>query len=444
MQIQLSDNFNYSRILRFTIPSVLMLVFTSIYGVVDGFFVSNFVNKTAFTAINFIWPYMMILGAAGFMLGTGGSALISKILGEDGGETKRANKTFSMLIYVAIAVGMILALTGVITVRPVAALLGAEGDMLEDCVLYGIVLSISLPAFLLQNMFQSLFVTAEKPKLGLYVTVIAGVTNMVLDALLVAVFPMGLLGAALATAMSQVAGGIIPLFYFARQNKSLLRLVPARPDFPALGRICFNGSSELLSNISMSVVGMLYNAQLMHYAGEDGVAAYGVLMYVNFIFISAFIGYAVGISPVIGYHYGAGNSDELRSLRRKSTVIILITSFAMFVLSELLAYPLSYMFVGYDEALLDMTLRGFRIYSFCFLFAGLAIFISSFFTALNDGLTSAILSFARTIVIQVAGVLLLPLWLHLDGIWLSVVISDMLSLLLGIIFLLAYKKKYKY
>lgn len=444
MQIQLSDNFNYSRILRFTIPSVLMLVFTSIYGVVDGFFVSNFVNKTAFTAINFIWPYMMILGAAGFMLGTGGSALISKILGEDGGETKRANKTFSMLIYVAIAVGIILALTGVITVRPVAALLGAEGDMLEDCVLYGIVLSVSLPAFLLQNMFQSLFVTAEKPKLGLYVTVIAGVTNMVLDALLVAVFPMGLLGAALATAMSQIAGGIIPLFYFARQNKSLLRLVPARPDFPALGRICFNGSSELLSNISMSVVGMLYNAQLMHYAGEDGVAAYGVLMYVNFIFISAFIGYAVGISPVIGYHYGAGNSDELRSLRRKSTVIILITSFAMLVLSELLAYPLSYMFVGYDEALLDMTLRGFRIYSFCFLFAGLAIFISSFFTALNDGLTSAILSFARTMVIQVAGVLLLPLWLHLDGIWLSVVISDMLSLLLGIVFLLAYKKKYNY
>ena len=316
--------------------------------------------------------------------------------------------------------------------------------MLEDCVLYGIVLSISLPAFLLQNMFQSLFVTAEKPKLGLYVTVIAGVANMVLDALLVAVFPMGLLGAALATASSQVLGGIIPLFYFARKNGSLLRLVPALPDFPALGRICFNGSSELLSNISMSVVGMLYNAQLMHYAGEDGVAAYGVLMYVNFIFISAFIGYAVGISPVVGYHYGAGNTDELKSLRRKSTVIILITSVAMFALSELLAYPLSYMFVGYDEALLNMTLRGFTIYSFCFLFAGLAIFISSFFTALNDGLTSAILSFARTIVIQVAGVLLLPIWLHLDGIWLSVVISDLLSMLLGIAFLLAYKRKYSY
>ncbi|MBR7116534.1 MAG: MATE family efflux transporter [Clostridia bacterium] len=444
MQIQLSDKFNYSRILRFTMPSVLMLVFTSIYGVVDGFFVSNFVNKTAFTAINFIWPYMMILGAAGFMLGTGGSALISKILGEDGGDSKRANKTFSMLIYVSIAVGIILALTGIFTVRPVAALLGAEGAMLEDCVLYGIVLSISLPAFLLQNMFQSLFVTAEKPKLGLYVTVIAGVANMVLDALLVAVFPMGLLGAALATASSQVLGGIIPLFYFARKNGSLLRLVPALPDFPALGRICFNGSSELLSNISMSVVGMLYNAQLMHYAGEDGVAAYGVLMYVNFIFISAFIGYAVGISPVVGYHYGAGNTDELKSLRRKSTVIILITSVAMFALSELLAYPLSYMFVGYDEALLNMTLRGFTIYSFCFLFAGLAIFISSFFTALNDGLTSAILSFARTIVIQVAGVLLLPIWLHLDGIWLSVVISDLLSMLLGIAFLLAYKRKYSY
>ncbi len=450
MQIQLSDHFDYKRILRFTLPSVLMLVFTSIYGVVDGFFVSNFVNKTAFTAINFIWPYMMILGAAGFMLGTGGSALISKLLGEDkvsaamDTSDTRANKTFSMLIYVSIAVGVALALIGVFTVRPVAVLLGATGDMLEDCVLYGVVLSISMPAFILQNEFQGLFVTAEKPKLGLYITVGAGVTNMVLDALLVAVIPMGLLGAALATALSQCVGGVLPLLYFARKNPSLLRLVPAAPDFPALGKICFNGSSELLSNISMSLVGMLYNAQLMHYAGEDGVAAYGVLMYVNFVFISAFIGYAVGISPVVGYHYGAGNREELKSLRRKSTVIILITSVLMFVLSESLAYPLSYMFVGYDDALMDMTLRGFFIYSFCFLFAGLAIFISSFFTALNDGLISALQSFARTIVFQVAGVLILPVLLHLDGIWLSVVVSELLALVLGIILLIIYKKKYNY
>ena len=441
-----------------------MLVFTSIYGVVDGFFVSNFVDKTAFTAVNFIWPYMMILGAVGFMLGTGGSALISKILGEDGGisdednrknllgdlppserRSARANKTFSMLIYVSIVLGVILAVTGVLTVRPVSVLLGAEGEMLEDCVLYGIVLSISLPAFILQNEFQSLFVSAEKPKLGLYTTVAAGVANIVLDALLVAVLGMGLIGAAIATAVSQAVGGIIPLFYFlSKKNGSLLAMVAAAPDLPALLQISFNGSSELLANISMSLVGMLYNAQLMHYAGQDGVAAYGVLMYVNFVFISAFIGYAVGIAPVVSYHYGAGNYEELKSLRRKSTVIILLASVGMFAIAELLAYPLSWMFVSYDEALLDMTVRGFYIYSFCFLFAGLAIFISSFFTALNNGAVSALQSFARTIIFQVAGVLILPLVLHLDGIWLSVVLSELLALGLGIILLGIFKKRYNY
>ena len=450
MNIQLSDHFDYKRIFRFTMPSVLMLVFTSIYGVVDGLFVSNFVDKTAFTAINFIWPYMMILGAAGFMLGTGGSALISKILGEDGAggdnaaSGSRANRTFSMLIYVSLILGALLGLVGVLTVRPVASLLGAKGDMLEDCVLYGTVLSISMPAFIMQNEFQSLCVTAEKPKLGLAVTVGAGVTNMILDALLVAVFPLGLLGAALATAASQIIGAAIPLVYFARANGSLLRLGAPTLSLRALGRMCFNGSSELLANISMSLVGMLYNAQLMHHAGEDGVAAYGVLMYVNFIFISAFIGYAVGIAPVVGYHYGAGNTPELRSLRKKSTRIVLVASAAMFIISELLAYPLSYLFVGYDGVLMDMTLRGFRIYSFCFLFAGLAIFISSFFTALNDGLISAVQSFARTIVFQVAGVLLLPIWLGLDGIWLSVVASELLALSLGIALLRFFKKKYNY
>ena len=450
MKIQLSDRFDYKKIFRFTLPSVLMLVFTSIYGVVDGFFVSNFVDKTAFTAINFIWPYIMMLGAAGFMLGTGGSALISKIMGEDGvsaadGITSpRANKIFSMLIYVSIAVGVLLAAVGFVTVRPVAILLGATGDMLEDCVLYGKVLSLALPSFVLQNEFQSLSVTAERPKLGLVATVGAGITNIVFDALLVAIFPIGLLGAAIATAASQVVGGVVPLVYFAKSRGSLLSLVPATPDFRALGRICFNGSSELLANISMSLVGMLYNGQLMHYAGEDGVAAYGVLMYVNFVFVSAFIGYAVGISPVIGYHYGAGNVDELRSLRKKSTVIMLVSSVLMLLFAEALAYPISYMFIGYDEALMDMTLHAFRIYSFCFLFAGMAIFISSFFTALNNGLISAIQSFSRTLVFQVAGVMILPLWLGLDGIWLSVIVGEALALALGATMLVCFKKRYHY
>lgn len=442
MKIQLSDHFDYKKLLRFTLPSIAMMVFTSIYGVVDGFFVSNFVDETAFTAVNFIMPYLMLLGAVGFMFGTGGSALISKVFGE--GDPQRAKRIFTMLIYISAAVGVVIAALGILTLRPVATLLGAEGRLLDDCVVYGTVILIALPAFILQYAFQSLFITAEKPKLGLYVTVGAGVTNMVLDALLVAVFPMGLIGAALATALSQCVGGILPLFYFARKNSSLLCFTPARPDLSALFRICTNGFSELMANISMSIVGILYNAQLLAYAGEAGVAAYGVLMYVNFIFIAVFIGYAIGTAPVIGFHYGAGNREELRSILTKSTVIVAIIAVLMFALAECLAYPLAYMFVGYNPELCAMTVRGFYICSFSFLFCGFAIYASSFFTALNDGITSAILSFMRTMIFQVVAVLLLPLTMGLDGIWLSVPLSELLAVVASAIFLIAYQKRYGY
>lgn len=442
MEIKLSDHFDYKRLLRFTLPSIIMMIFTSIYGVVDGLFVSNFVDKTAFAAVNFIFPYPMMLGAVGFMFGTGGSALISKILGE--GDTLRAKRTFTQLLYVSAAIGAVISVIGYFTTEPVAVLLGAEGKMLEYAVLYGRIIFIGMPAFILQYEFQSLFATAEKPKLGLYITVCAGVTNIVLDALLVAVFPLGLVGAAIATVLAQCVGGIVPLFYFARENSSLLRLVPALPDPRALLQISFNGSSELLSNISMSLVSMLYNAQLLAYAGEDGVAAYGVLMYINFVFLSAFIGYAVGVSPVVSFHFGAGNHDELKSLRKKSIIILIAFSAAMFILAEILAYPLSYIYVGYDPALCEMTHRAFIISSFSFLFAGIAIFVSSFFTALNDGPTSALLSFARTIVFQVAAVLLLPMLLDLDGIWLSIVVAELLALILDLIILKIFKRKYNY
>lgn len=442
MEIKLSDHFDYKRLLRFTLPSIIMMIFTSIYGVIDGLFVSNFVDKTAFTAVNFIFPYPMMLGAVGFMFGTGGSALISKIFGE--GDKLRAQRTFTQLLYISAAIGVLISVIGYFTTEPVAILLGAEGEMLEDAVLYGRIIFLGMPAFILQYEFQSLFATAEKPKLGLYITVAAGVTNIVLDALLVAVFPFGLVGAAVATVLAQCVGGIVPLFYFAKENTSLLRLVPALPDPRALLQISFNGSSELLSNISMSLVSMLYNAQLLAYSGEDGVAAYGVLMYINFVFLSAFIGYAVGVSPAVSFHFGAGNHDELKSLRKKSIIILIAFSVAMFILAEALAYPLSYIYVGYDTALCEMTHRAFVISSFAFLFAGVAIFVSSFFTALNDGPTSALLSFARTIVFQVAAVLLLPMLLDLDGIWLSIVVAELLALLLDLIVLKIFKKKYNY
>lgn len=419
-----------------------MMIFTSIYGVVDGFFVSNYAGKTPFAAVNFIFPFIMILGTFGFMFGTGGSALVSMKFGQK--EDEEANRIFSFLTYFSVGLGIVIALLGVAFMRPVAKLMGAEGEMLEQCVLYGRVSMSGLPFFMLQMQFQSFFVTAERPKLGLVTTIAAGVANMLGDWLLVGVLDLGVVGAALATVAGQFIGGIIPVIYFISRNSSILRLGHGPWNGRALLKTCTNGSSELMSNISMSLVGMLYNIQLMKYAGEDGVAAYGVLMYVNMIFIACFIGYAVGTAPVVGYNFGARNHDELKSLLKKSFVIIGVTSVLMLIAGELLGRPLSLLFAGYDEDLLEMTHHAFVIFSFSFLFAGISIYGSSFFTALNDGLTSAIISFLRTIVFQTAAVMLMPPAFGLDGIWYSIIVAEFMSVVATFIFLIAKRKKYGY
>lgn len=442
MNISLSEHFNFKKLFRFTMPSIIMMVFTSIYGVVDGLFVSNIVGETAFTAVNFIMPVTMILSAVGFMFGTGGSALVSKTLGE--GSSEKANRIFSLVIYTTTAAGVILAVTGIALMRVVASALGAEGEMLENSVLYGRIIVGVLPLFMLQMAFQSLFVTAEKPKLGLVVTVLSGVTNMVLDALFVAVFRWGIVGAAAATAASQLVGGVVPLIYFLRKNDSLLRLGKTRLNWRVLGKTCSNGSSEFVSQSSMSLVNMLYNTQLIKYAGEGGVAAYGVMMYVNLVFLAIFIGYSIGTAPIIGYNYGAKNSDELRNIRRKSIFIIVVTSVVMLAVSELSAEALAGIFVGKNPELCALTARGFRIFSLSFLFAGINIFGSSFFTALNNGLISALISFLRTLVFQIGAVLILPLFLETDGIFLSVAVAEIAAFVLTVSFIVAKKKKYSY
>ncbi len=444
MQIHLYDHFTYKKLLKFTLPSIVMMIFTSIYGVVDGFFVSNFAGKTDFAAVNFIMPFLMILGAIGFMFGTGGGALIAKTLGE--GDNRKAQELFSLFIWLTIASAIVIAALGIIFIDEIAVLLGAEGAMLDSCVRYGRIILLALPALMLQYEFQSFCVTAEKPQLGLIVTVAAGLTNMVLDAVLVMSFPMEakLEGAAIATASSQLVGGIIPMIYFARENDSLLKLVKPKFHGKSLLKACTNGSSELMSNLSMSLVGMLYNVQLMKYAGENGVSAYGVMMYVNMIFISAYIGYSVGTAPIIGYHYGAENSDELKSILKKSAVIISVCSLLMLGFGELMAYPLAKLFVGYDSALMALTLGGFRIFCFSFLFSGIAIFGSSFFTALNNGLVSAVISFLRTLVFQIAAVVFLPLIWGVDGIWWSVVAAEVMAVVSTLFFLASNRKKYNY
>ncbi len=442
MPIQLSDHFTYKRLIRFVFPSVIMMIFTSVYGVVDGVFVSNFVGETPFAAINLIMPFCMLLGAVGFMVGTGGSALVSKYLGE--GDKERANRVFSMLIYVSVIFGAIISALGYIFIEPVALLLGAKGDMVGYCVTYGRFLFVGIVPFILQNEFQSFLIVAEKPQIGLGVTVAAGLTNIVLDALFVAVFKWGLEGAALATVTSQLVGGAVPLFYFCLNKKSPLRLGKAVLDLRALGQTCINGSSEMMTNISMSFVNILYNFQLMLFAGESGVAAYGVIMYTNFIFISVFLGYSIGVAPIVSYHYGAQNHAELKSLYKKSLAFIAVSSLVLTAIAELLALPLSKIFVSYNKELFDMTVRAFMIYSLSFIFAGFNIFGSGFFTALNNGVVSAIISFLRTLVFQVAAVLLLPVFFKLDGIWFSIVCAELLAIAVTGGLLVKMRKRYNY
>ena len=441
--IRLSDHFTYGKLLRFTLPSICMMVFTSIYGVVDGLFVSNFVGKTPFAAVNLVMPFVMILGGMGFMIGTGGTALVSKLLGE--GKQDEAHRTFSMLVLFTLLLGAVLSAVGILTMPAVSRLLGASDAMMADCILYGrIVVTGFTFAFMLQNVFQSFFIAAEKPRLGLFVTVAAGVTNMVLDALFIAVFNWGVAGAAIATGLSQCVGGVLPLIYFLRPNTSLLRLRPAALRLRPILQSCGNGSSELMSNISSSLVGMLYNFQLMRLIGEDGVSAYGVLMYVQFIFVAIFIGYSIGCAPVVSYHYGARNHPELKSLLRKSVLLMAIGGVLLSALARLLAAPLSHLFVGYDTDLCALTTHAFTLFSWSFLLVGFNIFASGFFTALNNGAISAAISFLRTLVFQSGAVLLLPLLLDVDGIWWAITAAECFAFLISAIFLVAKRNKYHY
>ncbi|WP_324825379.1 MATE family efflux transporter [Sinanaerobacter sp. ZZT-01] len=444
MIIQLSDHFTYGKLIKFTIPPIAMMIFTAIYSVVDGFFVSNFAGKVAFSAVNLIMPFLMIVATVGFMFGTGGTALVANTIGV--GDKEKANRYFSLFVYVAFVLGVLLAVLGFTLIRPISMLLGAKGELLENCIVYGRILLTTLPFFVLQLLFQSFFVAAEKPHLGLLVTGAAGVTNLVLDALLVILLPLEykLAGAAIATAFSQFIGGVIPLIYFFKQNSSIFRLGKTSFDGKAIFKACTNGSSEFMSNVSMSIVGMLYNLQLLKFAGENGVAAYGVMMYVSMIFSATFIGYSIGAAPVIAYHDGAKNYDELKGLLKKSLHLLAISGIVMLTAAQLLAVFLAQIFVGYDKELVYLTVSGFRIFATSFPFMGFAIFGSGFFTALNDGLTSALISFLRTLVFEVSAVMILPMIWGVNGIWLSIVVAEVMAVVFTAVFLIAKRKRYHY
>lgn len=442
MKIKLSDHFTYSKLLRFVFPSIIMMVFTSIYGVVDGLFVSNFAGKTAFASINLVMPFVMILGGIGFMIGTGGTALVSKVLGE--GKKEKANEIFTMMIIFTLLLGALLSVIGVISMPWVSKFLGATEEMMADCVIYGRIVKGFTVAFMLQNVFQSFLIAAEKPKLGLLATVLAGIANMALDAIFIIVFKWGVAGAAIATGLSQCVGGIFPLIYFLRKNSSLLRLTKTKLEIKPILNACGNGSSELMSNISSSVVSMIYNFQLMKYVGEDGVSAYGVLMYVQFIFVAIYIGYAIGCAPITGYHFGARNHNELKNMLRKSSFLSAVSGVVLTILAIALSSPLAKLFVGYDKELYELTRHAFRLFAYSFLLAGFNIFTSSFFTALNNGAVSAAISFMRTLIFQTSSVLILPIFLGVDGIWWAITVAEFFAFILSLIFLFAKRKKYNY
>ncbi len=421
---------------------MVMMVFTSIYSVVDGIFVSNYAGKTPFAALNLIYPFLMFLSMVGFIFGTGGSALIAKTLGQ--GKPEQANRIFSMLVYAGALIGVIFAAVGWPLLDDISRLLGADEAMVDYCVMYGRILLIALPFFILQIMFQTLLVTAERPRLGLIVTLIAGGLNIVLDILFLAVFGLGLKGAAWATAFSQMVGTIIPLIYFFAPNSSRLRL--GKPVYirSALRQTCLNGMSEFFTNISATVVSMLYNYQLMKFIGEDGVAAYGIIMYVSFIFAAIMIGYSMGPAPIVSYHYGAENRDELKNVFQKSMILIAVIGLSQFLLAQLLARPLALIFASYDQGLLDLTTRALRIYSVSFLLMGFNGYASSFFTALNNGVVSAILSTNRTLLCETLAVILLPMAFGVNGIWYAIIFAESAALILTITMLARNRERYGY
>lgn len=440
--IKLSDHFTYKKLLRFTVPSIVMMICTSMYGVIDGIFVSNYIGKTSLAAINFIMPVLYIFAMFGYMFGAGGSALVSKTLGE--GDRRRANGLFSLFVYISIIFGVFMTIFGCFFMEPLVRWFGADGELLEQSLVYGHIFILALTAWILLYVFQLFFITAEKPKLGLWVTIASGVTNIVLDALFIVVFEWGIAGAAAASAIGQLVGGVFPIIYFARKNSSILRLTKPVIDFKAIFQGFANGSSELVSGMSASFGSILYNVQLLKYAGENGVAAYGVLMYISMIVTSIFNGYSSGIVPVIGYHYGARNHDELKSLLKKSIVVVGLFSTSIFTLSELLAYPIAKLYVGYDEKLMRITTHGFFVYSFAFLFMGMAVFASSFFTALNNGTVSAMVAFLRTLVFETTAIIMLPIIFGVDGIWGSVVLAELMAAVVGIGFIHKMRTRYCY
>ena len=440
--IQLSDHFDYKTLLKFTVPSVLMMVISSVYSIVDGLFVSNFAGSDGFAAVNLMMPIAMMISCIGFMAGAGGSALISKTLGEQ--KNDEARNQFSLIIYIILALSVVIGIAVFLFIPQIAAMMGAEGVIYTNCVIYGRILIAALPAFMLQILFQNFLVVAERPKMGMIIAISSGVTNIVLDALFVAGFRWGVGGAAAATVLGQVIGGLVPLAYFMMKKNHLLWFTKTKFHVETIKRTCSNGFSAFINNASMSLVGIVFNLRLMALMGSDGVVAYGVVMYVTYIISGVFMGYSTGISPVFSYNLGAGNKDEIKELFKKSLVSISVAAVILVALVMIFARNLAAIFVSYDDNLMTLTTEAIRLYNISFLIAGFNIFAAAFFAALNNGAVSGVLSLSRTLVFQLGCLFILPALMGSKGIWLSVTAAEIFAVLAALYFVAKNKGKYQY
>ena len=440
--VQLSDHFDYRTLIRFTIPSVLMMVISSVYSIVDGLFVSNFAGSDGFAAVNLMMPIAMMISCIGFMAGAGGSALISKTLGEQ--EAEKAREQFSLIIYLIIGFSLVIGVTVFLLVPQIARMMGAEGAIYDNCVIYGRILISALPAFMLQILFQNFLVVAEKPQMGMVIAISSGVTNIVLDALFIAVFQWGVAGAAIATMLGQTIGGIVPLGYFLLKKNHLLWFTKFKFRWETLKRTCINGFSALIGNASNSLVGIVFNLRLMELMGSDGVVAYGVVMYVTYIVTGVFMGYSTGIAPVFSYNLGSGNAEEIKGLLKRSLVSIAVSALVLVAFVQIFARGLAAIFVSYDENLMILTTTAIRLFNISFLVAGFNIFAAAFFAALNNGVVSSILSLSRTLVFTLGCLFILPAVIGNNGIWLSVTFAEVLSVLVAGYYVVKNREKYQY
>lgn len=439
----LGGHYGARRLFISSLPLIGMMVLISIYSIVDGLFVSNLVGTTAFAALNLIWPAIGLVGALGLMVGTGGAALVSKTLGE--GDEPRANRYFSMFVEFILLLSVVLAVPLLVWMEPLAVAIGAEGEMVRQCAIYGRICAAGMPAFMMQMGIQPFFMVAGRPRMGTWISLVSGLLNIGLDALFIIVCGWGLAGAAAGSMLACCFGGFYPLWYFSsRFNRSSLAFKATGFEFGPLAKACSNGLSEFVGNISFNIVSMCYNWQLMRFYGENGVAAYSVILYLGFIFVAVYSGYNMTVTPLVGFNFGAGNKRELRSLLRHSLTLMLVLGVLLAGTAELLAGPAARLFVGYDSELTALTVHATRLYAPSFLITGLTLFVSAWFTGLNNGPVSALASFSRTFVFELSCVFLLPVLLGVNGIWLSAPAAEILSLFLGAALLLRFRSRYGY